>query len=72
MALTSTGFYGGDNYSVGMAKNVDAAPDSGSGMASHETPPTSHPVSGTSLPASTGAGKGSVSKGLVAKSSGRR
>jgi hypothetical protein len=72
MALTTTGFYGGDNWGVGMAKNVDAAPDSGSGMASHETPPATHGITSTALPQSTGAGKGSVNKGLVGKSGGRR
>lgn len=71
MALTTTGFYGGDNYSVGQAKNVDASPGQ-NGMAAHETPQTTHGLSGTALPQSTGAGKGSVNKGLVAKSGGRR
>lgn len=64
MALTTTGFYGGDNCSVGMAKNIDASPEQ-HGMAAHETPMAMHPISGTNLPQSTGAGKGGIRTGRM-------
>jgi hypothetical protein len=64
MALTSSGFYGGDNYSVGMAKNVDASPDQ-SGTPAHEAPPARHPITNTAVPQSTGAGKGGIRTGRM-------
>ncbi len=74
MAITSASFapekrgvQGPDNYTVGMAKNVDAVPAAGttaeSQIASYERAPTNHPVSGTSNPYGTGAGQGTIRKG---------
>lgn len=65
MAITSLGFTSGDNYSVGMAKNVDAAMSAGgtsaaAQIASYEQIPATHGVSSTEVPSATGAGKGSV------------
>jgi len=61
------GVQGPDNYSVGMAKNVDAAPPpAGTEREQHanwEANTTAHPITGTPLPTSTGAGEGKIMKG---------
>jgi 5-methylcytosine-specific restriction endonuclease McrA len=74
MAITSASFVperrgvpASDNYSVGTAKNVDAAPASaGTDSEQHagwEANLSSHPITDTPLPASTGAGQGRIMKG---------
>lgn len=55
MAITSASFGGEYN------KTTDKAP----APAPQESIPTTHPLTGTPIPQSTGAGKGSVRKGLV-------
>lgn len=70
MALTSASFVpekrgvqGPDNYTVGMAKNVDAADGAGSEaqVASFERVTTV--IGGASVPYTTGAGQGSIKVG---------
>jgi hypothetical protein len=74
MAITAASFVpeqrgvpASDNYSLGSAKNVDAAPVSaGTGSEQHadwEANLTSHPITSTPLPTSTGAGQGRIMKG---------
>jgi hypothetical protein len=74
MAITPASFVpekrgaqGPDNYSVGMAKNVDAAPPSaGTDSEQHagwENYPATHSVTGMQIPTTSGAGKGSIMKG---------
>jgi len=61
------GVQGPDNYSVGMAKNVDASPPSaGTDSEQHagwENYPPTHPITSTPLPATSGAGQGKIMKG---------
>ena len=56
-----------DNYGLGMAKNVDAAPPSaGTDMEQHagwENYPPTHPITDGVIPSTTGAGRGSIMKG---------
>lgn len=54
MAMTTASFGGGYNEATDAAQS-----------ASHETPPATHPITGTTLPQTTGAGKGKVVKGIV-------
>lgn len=61
---------GGPGPSVGHAATVHGGVDMTyneatdmSQMASHETMPANHPITGTALPMGTGAGKGSIHKG---------
>jgi len=54
MAMTTASFGGSYNEATDSAQK-----------ASHETPPAVHPLTGTNLPQTTGAGKGTVRKGIV-------
>lgn len=60
MAITSASFVPEQrDMFTGYADKPAASP------APQESVPSTHPVTGTQLPQSTGAGKGSVRKGLV-------
>lgn len=75
MAITAASFKADqtEQRRVGMGNTAANAPNtSAEDHAVYENQQATHPLSGTTLPQSTGAGKGTVSKGLVAKSSGRR
>jgi hypothetical protein len=68
MAITPASFVPDqpEQRRVGMANTAENAPKTGAeDHAKFETPPASHPITGTNLPQSTGAGNGTVHKNLV-------
>jgi hypothetical protein len=63
MALTSASFV--PEKRAGTSTAYNEATDDASPPAPQEQVPSAHPITGTQVPQSTGAGKGKVSKGLV-------
>jgi len=66
MAITAASFVPDEQRRVGMGNTAENAPNtSAEDHAAYETPPAAHPITGTHLPQTTGAGKGSIRTGRM-------
>lgn len=65
MAITSASFVPEERGRMGLSTAYNDVTDAAPAPSSTETVPSVHPITGTQVPQSTGAGKGTVRKGLV-------